>query len=203
MADIALLHALRLKGRGPATALASALGRSESDVAGALDVLVTGGHAEPTKMGWKLTEPGREALAHLMDTERAGIDQAALKALYGDFCTENDEFKEIVTRWQLKSDTEINDHSDAAYDAHVLGRLDALHERFLPIVERAAMLLPRLSTYNSRFVDAIEKVRTGQHEFVARPLIDSYHTVWFELHEELIEAAGLTRANEAAAGRAQ
>ena len=46
------------------------------------------------------------------------------------------------------------------------------------------------------------RVGAGQHEYIARPLIDSYHTVWFELHEELIEAAGLSRADEAAAGRA-
>ncbi len=33
-------------------------------------------------------------------------------------------------------------------------------------------------------------------------MIDSYHTVWFELHEELIALSGLTREDEAAAGRA-
>jgi hypothetical protein len=36
-----------------------------------------------------------------------------------------------------------------------------------------------------------------------KPLIDSYHTVWFELHEELISLAGLSREAEAASGRAQ
>ena len=203
MSDVALLQVLRLKGRAPAPAVASALGRSEAEAAAALDALVSEGHAEPTNMGFKLTEPGREVLARLMGEERAAIDQGALKTLYDEFCTHNDEFKEIVTRWQLKSDTEVNDHSDAAYDAGVLGRLDALHERFLPVAARAAELVPRLTTYPPRFSAAIENVRAGQHEFVARPMIDSYHTVWFELHEELIEAAGLTRADEAAAGRAQ
>jgi pyruvate,orthophosphate dikinase len=38
---------------------------------------------------------------------------------------------------------------------------------------------------------------------VARPIIDSYHTVWFELHEDLMAINGLTRAAEARAGRAQ
>ena len=32
-------------------------------------------------------------------------------------------------------------------------------------------------------------------------MIDSYHTVWFELHEELIGAAGLTRAGRGLSGR--
>jgi hypothetical protein len=30
---------------------------------------------------------------------------------------------------------------------------------------------------------------------------DSYHTIWFQFHEELIEMAGRTRAEEAAEGR--
>ena len=33
--------------------------------------------------------------------------------------------------------------------------------------------------------------------------IGSYHTAWFELHEELILAAGLTRECEAKSGDAQ
>jgi pyruvate,orthophosphate dikinase len=33
-------------------------------------------------------------------------------------------------------------------------------------------------------------------------LLDSYHTVWFELHEDLIRLAGRTREAEATAGRA-
>jgi pyruvate,orthophosphate dikinase len=33
-------------------------------------------------------------------------------------------------------------------------------------------------------------------------MVDSYHTVWFELHEELIGMAGRTRATEAESGSA-
>ena len=38
--------------------------------------------------------------------------------------------------------------------------------------------------------------------YVASPRVDSYHSVWFELHEDLILLAGRTRADEVAAGRA-
>src|SRR5437016_3747679 len=100
MPDVALLQVLRLKGRAPAPAVASALGCSEADATAALDALAGAGHAEPTNMGFKLTDAGREALGQLIAEERAAIDQAALTALYDEFCTHNDEFKEIVTRWQ-------------------------------------------------------------------------------------------------------
>ena len=56
--------------------------------------------------------------------------------------------------------------------------------------------------YGDRLADALRKVQAGEHEWLLKPLIDSYHTVWFELHEELISLAGLTRIEEATAGRA-
>jgi pyruvate,orthophosphate dikinase len=37
---------------------------------------------------------------------------------------------------------------------------------------------------------------------VASPRVDSYHSIWFELHEDLILLSGRTRAEEVAAGRA-
>jgi hypothetical protein len=50
---------------------------------------------------------------------------------------------------------------------------------------------------------ALGKVKNGETAWLARPLIDSYHTVWFELHEELISAVGLTREEAARSGDAQ
>jgi hypothetical protein len=43
---------------------------------------------------------------------------------------------------------------------------------------------------------ALDNIRAGQTMWLARPLIDSYHTVWFELHEELILATGRTRETD-------
>jgi hypothetical protein len=31
-------------------------------------------------------------------------------------------------------------------------------------------------------------VEAGQPSYICSPLLDSYHTIWFELHEELITA---------------
>jgi pyruvate,orthophosphate dikinase len=45
-------------------------------------------------------------------------------------------------------------------------------------------------------------VAAGEHRYIASPTVDSYHSVWFELHEELILLAGRNRADEVAAGRA-
>jgi pyruvate,orthophosphate dikinase len=38
--------------------------------------------------------------------------------------------------------------------------------------------------------------------YLASPRVDSFHTIWFELHEDLILLADRTREEEVAAGRA-
>ena len=65
-----------------------------------------------------------------------------------------------------------------------------------------AAQLPRLHRYAQRLADALANVQAGQSGYISSPILDSYHTIWFELHEELITAAGRIRAVEAAAGRA-
>jgi hypothetical protein len=45
-------------------------------------------------------------------------------------------------------------------------------------------------------------MRDGNTRYFAAPIIEGYHTIWFEPHRDLIELMGTTRAAEAAAGRA-
>jgi hypothetical protein len=63
-------------------------------------------------------------------------------------------------------------------------------------------LAPGLAPYPARFARALTEIQAGDHVWFLRPIIDSYHTVWFELHEELIWLSGHTRHAEAVAGRA-
>ena len=71
------------------------------------------------------------------------------------------------------------------------------------IIDAAATQLPRLNAYSSKLLVALGKVNDGETAWLTRPLIDSYHTVWFELHEELIGAMGLTSEEAARSGDAQ
>jgi hypothetical protein len=113
--------------------------------------------------------------------------------------------KETVTAWQLRStdgEPVINDHSDAAYDASVLERLEGVGadaDAWLAPIEPASR---RLAGYRERLARAIERARGGDQRYVASPRVDSFHGIWFELHEDLIQLAGRTRADEVEAGRA-
>jgi pyruvate,orthophosphate dikinase len=114
--------------------------------------------------------------------------------------------KEIVTAWQLRrtdgGEPEINDHTDADYDRGVLDRLAALHADTAAWLAPLEAACPRLAGYRERLTRALDQAGAGDQKYVASPRVDSYHGIWFELHEDLIHLAGRTRADEAAAGRA-
>jgi hypothetical protein len=95
-----------------------------------------------------------------------------------------------------------NDHKDEAYDASVLDRLPELHARTVALVDDIAAHAPRIGGYRRRLSEALAKLGAGDHRYLTAPDRDSYHTVWFELHQHLINLLGLTRQQEAAAGRA-
>jgi hypothetical protein len=96
----------------------------------------------------------------------------------------------------------INDHTDTGYDGSVLDRLAELHAEALAWLTPLEAGCPRLRGYRVRLDRAIEAARAGDGRYVASPRVDSYHGIWFELHEDLIQLAGRTRADEVAAGRA-
>ena len=59
-----------------------------------------------------------------------------------------------------------------------------------------------MADYRLRLGRALDQALAGDQRFVASPRVDSYHGIWFELHEDLIQLAGRNRADEVAAGRA-
>ncbi|MCW2721752.1 hypothetical protein [Pseudonocardia sp.] len=201
MDELAVLRIVAVKGRVAAAEVADSLGLDVSDVGRLGDRLVADGAFKETLRGWRLSEDGRARAAEALDRERAGIDHDALAAAYDEFCVLNGELKQIVTDWQLR-DGVPNDHADTGYDSGVLARLGDLHRRARPLVGRVGEIAPWTARYVARFDRADREIAAGDTAWVARPIMDSYHTVWFELHEDLIGLLGLTRSEEAAAGRA-
>ncbi|MFE3957870.1 pyruvate, phosphate dikinase [Nocardia sp. NPDC059091] len=200
--ELAVLRLVGIKGRVNADNLAASLFADTAEIASCCEGLVTAGYCATTPAGFRITPEGRPRLEQLLAEERATVDAAAMTAAYDEFCVFNGDLKVIITDWQMKDPATVNDHADAEYDASVLGRLNETHQRLRPLIGRLGGLAPRLSRYLDRLDRAVERIAEGDHTYVARPIMDSYHTVWFELHEDLIGLCGLTRAEEAAAGRA-
>ena len=204
MTELAVLQGVRLKGRVSPADLAATLGTDVADITPVVERLAAAGLLTEGET-LRITLTGTERLTALLAEEREGIDPRAMATAYDDFRAVNEDLKRLVTDWQLKGgpDGVPNTHDDADYDTAVLARLDDVHARVLPVIEAATAQLPRLGAYATKLVAALDKIKTGETAWLSRPLIDSYHTVWFELHEELIVAVGLTREEAARSGDAQ
>lgn len=201
MIELKVLQAIRLKGRISPADIAATVDEDPAAVAEAVKAATDAGFLIEGKTV-RLSPEGRRRLAELLAAERENVDQPAIDAAYDKFRSVNADFKELVSDWQLRNG-EPNTHDDDEYDAAVLARLDEVHARVTPIVASIAAQMPRLASYSDKLAAALAKVQSGETTWLTRPIVDSYHTVWFELHEELIVAAGLTRESEAQAGHAQ
>lgn len=150
--------------------------------------------------GWSLTGAGRARGESLLAEELDSLGaRPGVLALYGQFGVVNAELLVICTDWQVRAGVdppELNDHADASYDATVLDRLGGLHDRACEMLDELEGLLPRFAGYRPRLDTALDRAGGGDVDWVTKPMIDSYHTVWFELHEDLLATLGRQRSDE-------
>lgn len=200
-----VIRAIHIKGFITPEGLAPVVMSSVAKVEQILERLESDGLVKPMGEMYQLTHLGRERGESLMseDRERWSRDKAN-RALDG-FLPLDARMKEIVTAWQMREvdgEQVLNDHSDEEYDQAVLERFYVLHEDAREWLDPLTDEMERLQTYLARLARAVTEVRGGDHAFIASPRIDSYHNVWFDLHEDLIQLAGRTREEETEAGRA-
>lgn len=120
----------------------------------------------------------------------------AFMAAYEDFEKVNLDLKQVITEWQTMTvggEQIANDHADPAYDEKVIDKLGDVHERAEHVLDRLAAKLPRLAIYKDKLLAALEKAEDGDTAWVSDARTESYHTVWFELHEDLLRITGRKR----------
>jgi hypothetical protein len=195
--DFLALHGLAVRKAGPPSAVADILGEDPEQVASALQSAVEAGRAVEAREIFMVTPVGRDWLVERYQEAFAAFraDGAATEG-YARFERVNRELLRLFTEWQMVpvgKETMPNDHSDPEYDDRIIDRLGALHERASRPLEALAALEPRLGEYLRRLDAAYDKTLAGEHDFVSGAKVDSYHTVWFELHEDLLRMLGRER----------
>ncbi len=195
---------LRLKGFASRQALQKALRIDDGDLNDELAGLVACGDVSEAPRGFSLTSTGRAHLASELAAERGQVDAGRIEDVYERFCALNGAFKTLIKDWQIRNlggEEKLNDHTDQAYDAEIFARLREIDAGLQPVLAEIIALVPRLRAYPVRISEALSAVLGGDRTMMAAPIKDSYHTLWFELHEDLIDLSGRTRIQEAAAGR--
>ncbi|HEU5469220.1 MAG TPA: transcriptional regulator [Actinophytocola sp.] len=197
--DLLVLHTLRCIGFAGLERVAEAAGLTEPDAESELIDLAVAGlvtKAPGGFGGWGLTDAGRAADAERISAELdAAGGRTAVSVAFEEFLVLNPELLDLCTAWQLRSTEGFvtpNDHFDTAYDARVLDRLVDLDRRAGTVCAELSAVLSRFQRYRDRLTAALTRARSGELDYVADNLT-SYHTVWFQLHEDLLATLGIPR----------
>lgn len=179
--------------------MAAATGLPASDVESELIDLAVAGlvtHVAGDFGGWGLSDAGRavdaERIADELETSGA---RTVVAEAYDEFLVLNPELLDLCTAWQMRSVNGVaarNDHTDAAYDARVLDRLADLDKRADAVCADLSAAMLRFQRYRVRLTDALARTRSGALDYVTDS-IESYHSVWFQLHEDLLATLGIPR----------
>jgi hypothetical protein len=189
MDDLHLLTllAVRLRSRGDAEAVRLTVGDLVGDASVAIEQTLAAAFAleqlrtRGEERRVSLTAAGAVELAAYLaaDTETAG--RAELTTAYEAFLPLNREFLAACVGWQ-DGDVDIDDLSEIVRAAG-------------PVLKRLRELRTRFALYGPRFDEALEQAVTDPR-WIDSPLLDSVHTVWFELHEHLLASLGRDRSSE-------
>ena len=173
------------------------LGLSENELKLILKNLFQEGLIRRTNSEWIIEESGEEMVRSYR--ERL-LRESSRSEEFMKYCEEferlNKEFKELVTRWQLKDEGGMlvpNDHSDPDYDFKIIEQLSVVHEKTMNILKKICEIVPAFKIYAKRLENALNLLMNGNLEYMVDKSKESYHEVWFELHESLLKISGMKR----------
>jgi len=185
-----VLHAIAIKKHTATATLADVLGSSPDTLAPILDRAVATGRAAEAQAKYMLTPAGHMILEGQYGARYAALrDDAGFIAAYDQFELINTELKQVITDWQvvdIGGKQIANDHGDPDYDGKIIDRIAGIHERMEKILQTFAKSSERFSRYAAKLEAALDRAEDGEHTWVSDATIESYHTVWFEMHEDLL-----------------
>jgi DNA-binding MarR family transcriptional regulator len=193
-----VLLALSASGASAPDQIARSTGLATASVAAAIEELRDSGRistaAAPPERA-RLTEAGRAAAGEVLERERAAFG-ADVAARYARFRALDRALKEAITRWQVRTvgGVEVaNDHRDRAHDAAVLAELVDVGARAVAWLEPLARRRSRYRGYRGRIEAALARVRAGEVGWIAGVGVDSLHSIWWQLHGDLLAILGRAR----------
>jgi hypothetical protein len=203
--DDLVLHGPRVLGFASPGRIADRFGLDRDEVEDRLLEFAARGWVVHTRFadsgGWSLTEAGRIEDERRMaaELELTGAREHVVEA-HTRFLPLNKRFGKVCTDWQLRpTRTEplaANDHTDWRWDERVLRALATLGRDLAAVTDPPARCLQRLDGYSDRYLAALARVDHGERRWVDSPEVDSCHTVWIQLHEDLLATLGIARGAE-------
>ncbi|MEV4901183.1 transcriptional regulator [Citricoccus sp. NPDC055426] len=198
--ELIVLHAVRLAGFADTAAVTERSVLDASTIERHLIELARGGLVDRMSFGgtggWILTDAGTGRVTALLAEERASAGaHAVLKSTAAGFEDLNGRLVRTLTQWQLGTPT---DRAELREDT--LAELTDLADSLESLLADLIIRLPRFARYPRQFTAAARKARAGQEEWVAGVGLLSCHTVWAELHQDLLSSLGRRRGHPGSSG---
>lgn len=210
-----VLHGVRHSGVAAESRIAETSGLEERLVGAKLRMLESRGEVSRRngrRPGWALTPPGRSAHARLLSADvKASGCRRALEKCSSRFLSLNGELLSVCTdrqdvlapRRSGSAPRQGRGGGDASGTGRrerqrLLSRHSSLHGEAVQMCGELASQMDLLGPYGPRLPRARRALESGDADWMAAPWLDSYHTVWFELHEDLLLTLGRSRQHEVA-----
>lgn len=191
MSQSQVVQALRLKGRATAEEIANSLGTDVAQVENELSVLAEGIFAVERltgrRPGWMLTGEGRDLYESVLSESRTPEVVSRLSETYEDFLKFNQHVKDLCAKWQATADDAIR--------FEILEGLAEICDKVAPSLTSAGQTVARFSAYPNRLASALARAHDDPRHVVS-PSVESYHTIWFECHEDYLLTLGRSRIEE-------
>ena len=189
------LHAVRLLGFADTDPIAERFGQNRPDVERSLIDAGANGWALRSAFagtrGWSLTVAGRAENERLLAEELTDAGgHTAVSGVHSDFASLNTVVVEACSKIQLQwlADGHRPDGIDEQTRQTFAQALTSLRG----LEARLTAVLPRFTGYANRLELALTNAATEAAWLTATDR-DSFHRIWFELHEDLIATLGIQR----------
>jgi hypothetical protein len=195
--QFAVLHGAALCQTVDVGGVAETIGLAEDAVGGELEAAIARGDLLRIRTSMLVSEPGQEVLAQEYRRRYAELREDAQYAEALDrFESVNKQLLAAMSDWQTVSVGESrvpNDHSDQDYDAAVIGRVGDIVDRVERVLAPFSATEPRIGRGCERLGAAVDRALAGEGEYISGISVPSVHTVWFQLHEDLLRLMGRER----------
>jgi len=185
--ELAVLQHLAMEGIAETEEVVDGTGRSESGVVDVLERLESEGHVEEDGF-WYLSDTGEERLNEVCRARFDDNQLAEIREVFERFEEFDGRMKDLAETWQ-----ELDEH-ERGPDADPVDEVVDLQTK----VESLFADLPAdvhavYEPYVDALSEAVDRLQDGETEYFTATDVDSYHTVWFELHDDLLRTLGEER----------
>jgi hypothetical protein len=190
------LHAMRLLGFADTESVAERFTQDLPHVEGLLIDAGAKGWALRSSFGgtrgWSLTAAGRTENERLLAEELTSAGgRAAMTDVHAKFAPLNAEVVAACSKLQLHRTFDAKQPTDGI-DEQTHHTFTQATASLSDLEVRLTTVLPRFSGYAKRLQRAVTNAATETAWLTATDR-DSFHRIWFELHEDLIATLGLRR----------